>query len=66
MVQQGKEYVRKHQSEMEERLAQSRTFASRVQQIYIFIVKFFQLAWKFFRTVLFFIFGLWYSPTLSF
>ena len=52
VVQQGKEYVKKHQSEMEERLAQSRTFASRIQQIYNFIVKFYQLAWKFLRTIL--------------
>ncbi len=39
VVNQAKEYVKKHNSEMEERLAQSRTFGSRVQQLRLYIMK---------------------------
>ena len=40
VVQQAKEYVKKHNSEMEERLAQSKTCTSRVQQLYFYCLKY--------------------------
>ena len=40
ILQQAKEYVKKHESEMEERLAQSKTCASRLKQMYFYVIKF--------------------------
>ena len=40
VVQQAKEYVKRHQSEMAERLAQSKTCSSRLQQMYLYCFKF--------------------------
>ena len=44
VVQQAKDYVKKHHSEMEERLAQSRTISSRLQQVQHYAMKFFQVS----------------------
>lgn len=37
---------------MEERLAQSKTFKSRIQQVYWYILKMFQMVWKFIKEFL--------------
>ena len=46
ILQQAKEYVKKHESEMEERLAQSKTCASRVKQMYFYVIKFIYVSRK--------------------
>jgi hypothetical protein len=39
-VEQAKVYLKRHESEMEERLAQSKTFASRIAQAKLWLVKY--------------------------
>ena len=40
IVEQAKIYLKRHESEMEERLAQSKTFASRLQQAQLWIIRY--------------------------
>ena len=40
VIEQAKMYQKRHESEMEERLAQSKTFASRLQQAQLWLIKF--------------------------
>ena len=52
VLQQAKDYVKKHESEMEERLAQTATCASRLQQFYMLIMRMIGLLWKYVRDFL--------------
>jgi hypothetical protein len=38
-VEQAKVYLKRHESEMEERLAQSKTFSSRIRQAQLWLIK---------------------------
>ena len=40
VIQQAKEFVKRHESEMEERLAQSDSFSSRLQQFNLYVFRF--------------------------
>ena len=40
VVQQAKQYVKRHNKDMEERLAQSKTCASRIQQLLFYCMKY--------------------------
>ena len=43
IMKQAKDYVKKHETEIEERLARSKTFSSYLGQIKLFIIKLFQV-----------------------
>ena len=40
IIEQAKQYLKRHESEMEERLAQNKDFASRIKQAQLWIIKF--------------------------
>ena len=49
---QAVDYVSRHQSEIEQRLAQDKTLASRMRHLYLLFVRFLQLLWKLFKELL--------------
>ena len=52
IIRQAKEYLQRHESEIEQRLAQEKTFASRMKHVKLLFYKFLQLLWKLFKDLL--------------
>ena len=49
---QAKDYVSRHESEIEQRLAQDKNFASQMKHFYMLFLKFLQVLWKLFKELM--------------